>query len=89
MTDVVIVVAGKLRLTAVNVAASWNAPSPAYSIRINVGERTWKRALPSVTVEAAAAAGTAVLPIRATDDRRTRDAKPASRMPSSDIHRHQ
>jgi hypothetical protein len=38
-----------VRPIALNVAPSWNAASPAYSVRIRVGDSTWKRALPDVT----------------------------------------
>ncbi len=38
------------RPIALNVASSVNFPSPAYSVRIRVGERIWKRASPAETV---------------------------------------
>jgi hypothetical protein len=41
--------ANAVRPTALNVALSVNFPSCAYSVRIRVGDRIWKRALPDVT----------------------------------------
>lgn len=38
------------RPTTLNVPASTNFSSPAYSVRIRVGESTWKRAAPDLTV---------------------------------------
>src|SRR5437868_4968972 len=51
--DVVVVNGGGVndpRPTALKVAASVKWPSPAYSVRISVGDRTWNRAFPAVTV---------------------------------------
>lgn len=39
------------RPIALKVAASRKEPSPAYSVRIRVGDSTWKRASPDLTVE--------------------------------------
>jgi hypothetical protein len=47
------------RPTALKVAASTNALSPAYSVRMSVGERTSKRAWPEITAERAAPPGAA------------------------------
>jgi hypothetical protein len=96
-SDVLVVYAvgaNAVRPIALKVALSVNFPSPAYCVRIKVGDSTWKRASPEVTdasrwSAAAAPAGTgaaptivmaAMLPARATTVARSRSKRTARRM---------
>jgi hypothetical protein len=63
-----------------NVSLSSNTPSPAYSIRISVGDRTWNRALPSTTVAGAADAAEG-RPTRLTAERLRASDTGSSRRP--------